>query len=965
LTDGLGYQAGSGTGAGKNQGISPSFPCSGGGHGGYGANSVSNSAVGGISYDSSTTPGQFGSGGGTYSTYSIGGAGGGYVRLSVNNLLRVDGIISANGGNGAGSGGGGGAGGSISLSAGSLAGAGAITANGGSGAGLVGGGGGGGRIAITYSGNYYTSNSFSGTISTVGGGGANWGGAGTYYFKTNSQPYASLILDNGGNVGAGTTFDNSTLDATMRNGAIGTIPSGSWNVHNLFVRSNAMLTMPVLSTVQQTINSILGNVTIDAGGSLNADGDGFAYDSGNGRGFTSANFRGGGGHGGYGGGIPNGGGGAYDSIASTSQPGSGGASYFGGGQSYSFGGLGGGALRVLVNNGTLTVNGNLSANGTAGGFSSGGGSGGSLSILASTLAGSGIISANGGAGNNAGGGGGGRVYLNCIASNGFTGNLSATGGNGLLAGGAGTIYTTTHSTGQILINNGGLSGTNTPLSSAFGYPATPPFFNLTISGGATALALTPLPLVSNLTVGAGSSLSSPKLSSLFVAALQNVNIQPGGAVIVDNGGYALTNGPGAGNASTSQGSGGGYGGAGGASASGATGGLTYGSATQPVDFGSGGGNGTATVTGGSDGGGVIRFSVGGNFNVDGSVSANGNSGWQDNSGGGAGGSIWVTANSISGSGSISAAGGNGNPYNGGGGGGGRIALYTPTNNFIGQTNLTGGAGAASGQPGTLYLATSPIPFLITSQSPPGVVYNTVSYVTLYFNDALSPTSVNFANFSLLTPAGPQPVASLSANLTGANSVLVGFPVQNLAGNYSLVAGTSVANIFGQPLSQAYTGAFTIVLPIISGSVTDTNGAGVPGVSLQADGGLPATLTDTNGNYSIGVPPGWSGNLVPSFGSGMFVPALLAYTNVTANFTNQNFLLVATTVPTLNPGLSGTNLLLNWSGIPGIAYQVVWSTDLVNWQPLGSPVNGTNGPMQIALPVDNTQTNAFFRLQAIY
>src|ERR1019366_4683799 len=71
-------------------------------------------------------------------------------------------------------------------------------------------------------------------------------------------------------------------------------------------------------------------------------------------------------------------------------------------------------------------------------------------------------------------------------------------------------------------------------------------------------------------------------------------------------------------------------------------------------------------------------------------------------------------------------GGNGNNSFGGNGGGGRIALYAPTNNFTGQTNLAGGAGATSGQPGTLFLAASPIPFLITSHSPTGIVNTTVS-----------------------------------------------------------------------------------------------------------------------------------------------------------------------------------------------------------------------------------------------
>src|ERR1019366_3759309 len=96
LTDALGNPGGTGNGFGRASGIFPLYACSGAGHGGYGAISISNSVVGGITYDTSTSPSLLGSGGGNYSPYSIGGAGGGYVRLTVNNLLQVDGVISAN-----------------------------------------------------------------------------------------------------------------------------------------------------------------------------------------------------------------------------------------------------------------------------------------------------------------------------------------------------------------------------------------------------------------------------------------------------------------------------------------------------------------------------------------------------------------------------------------------------------------------------------------------------------------------------------------------------------------------------------------------------------------------------------------------------------------------------------------------------------------------------------------------------
>ena len=100
IADSAGYAAGQGNGAGHYYGNSPTYPCSGAGHGGNGGFSLGYFAVGGVAYDSQMSPSLLGSGGGTYSTYSVGGAGGGAFHLTVTGLLQVDGAISANGGNG-------------------------------------------------------------------------------------------------------------------------------------------------------------------------------------------------------------------------------------------------------------------------------------------------------------------------------------------------------------------------------------------------------------------------------------------------------------------------------------------------------------------------------------------------------------------------------------------------------------------------------------------------------------------------------------------------------------------------------------------------------------------------------------------------------------------------------------------------------------------------------------------------
>src|ERR1035438_4727774 len=140
---------------------------SGGGYGGFGADSTAG-AKGGSVYGSLIEPVDWGSAGGSCPSHSsVGGPGGGAVRLVVGGTLTVNGQIVADGsGDSTAPGGGGdheiggGAGGSIWLTVGTLAGAGTLSAiGGGRKEKETRGGGGGGRIAV-----YYGTSTFSGIM---------------------------------------------------------------------------------------------------------------------------------------------------------------------------------------------------------------------------------------------------------------------------------------------------------------------------------------------------------------------------------------------------------------------------------------------------------------------------------------------------------------------------------------------------------------------------------------------------------------------------------------------------------------------------------------------------------------------------------------------------------------------------------------------------------------------------------
>jgi hypothetical protein len=610
----------------------------------------------------------------------------------------------------------------------------------------------------------------------------------------------------------------------------------------------------------------------------------------------------------------------------------------------------------------LLVNGRISANGGAGvGQGTGGGSGGGVWLTVGTLAGAGTISANGGAGNELGGGGGGGRVAIQYGVNAFEGGISAYGGGGYAWGGAGTIYTKANSQtmGQILVDNGGNYGAKTPI------PYLAPF-DLTVQNRAVAYPSSAYLVLSNLFIHAGGSFTCLNIQSpivqtnLDIAVLRDATIDAGGVVTVDGNGFAGGSGPGRGLSTNWIGSGAGYGGNGGASSL-LPGGTTYGSTQQPVDRGSSGGIGLEALLGAAAGGGAIRLTVGGTLTVNGRLSADGDAALQDDGGGGSGGSIWLTAEALAGTGAIAADGGAGELYDGGGGGGGRIAIYTPVNAFGGLVSAAGGIGASPGQTGSIYYASTPVAPHVVSSTPAGALNSAVSSFAIQFSTAVNPASVSAASVTLAAPDGVA-VSNLVARAISPYDYQVTFPQQIAPGDYTIIVGPQVLDLFGQPMSQVYTSSFSIVWSAVQGVVTDTNGLPLPGVVLQPDGGIPSTTTDTNGLYLLSLPPTVTVNVTPLATNRMFVPGSRTYANVTGTVSNENYLAVSTIAPVVAMQVQTNTCVLSWYGIAGVTYQPLYSTNLVDWLSYDSALPGTNGTMQLLLPMD-TSPILFFRVGA--
>jgi hypothetical protein len=129
--------------------------------------------------------------------------------------------------------------------------------------------------------------------------------------------------------------------------------------------------------------------------------------------------------------------------------------------------------------------------------------------------------------------------------------------------------------------------------------------------------------------------------------------------------------------------------------------------------------------------------------------------------------------------------------------------------------------------------------------------------------------------------------------------------------------------------------------------------------------MPSVTSDTNGSYSITVPPLWAGSVTP-VGSGVIVPSVRTYTALMGNAPGQDFVITTPAAFNLSgnqPG--GTNVVtFSWYGLSGAMYQLESSSNLVDWTPYGSPYIGGNAPVSVAVPPTDAP-QLYFRLNVVY
>ncbi len=730
----------------------------GGAHGGLGGLGASGSN--GLTYDSLSQPADPGGGSGA-------NAGGGYVKITTSDFF-LTGRILADGASAVCCSGG--AGGGIFVTAtGSVSGNGSMQANGGIGTDVNNGAGGGGRIAFHYDSSQPGNGALSPTFQAYGGTNAgavanNLGGAGTIYVEQTDVHVAGqggVTIDNNNVVtGRSTPIPSGTYSTLVsKNRGLADNTGGTLTITDTVQLTNAgtliASTMTVTNAVTLVTSSILrhesttsstvyrldvtaGSVSVDATSAIDVDGRGFpaGYTSNGAGGVTTvgaSTSNAGGSHGGPGGiGLVGAAAAAYDNITQPVDPGS------GSGVEAGSVGLGGGYAKITT--GALTLNGNITANGTRV-TSTGGGGGGLWIITTGSVSGTGTIRANGADASeiNNGAGGGGRIAFYYDSSQPGNSLLSPTfqafGGNDSGAatsriGGAGTLYiertnVDVSGRGAITVDNNSITTSRiTPIANgtygsilsknraiAENASGTLTFTDSVTVNNNGLLSASTLTVTNAVTLTNSSVLTHSTTTSSTVYRLNltsgSLSVDATSSVNADGRGFPAgytTNGTGgvtSVGASTSN-AGGSHAGRGGLGAAG-TATAAYDSLTQPTEPGSGSGVEAGAV---GLGGGTLKITTGA-LTLNGMITANGT---RVASTGGGGGAIWmIITGSISGTGTIRASGGDSNEVNNGAGGGGRVAFYydssqpgnstlTPTFQAFGgddpgaATNRIGGAG---------------------------------------------------------------------------------------------------------------------------------------------------------------------------------------------------------------------------------------------------------------------------------
>ncbi len=193
---------------------------------------------------------------------------------------------------------------------------------------------------------------------------------------------------------------------------------------------------------------------------------------------------------------------------------------------------------------------------------------------------------------------------------------------------------------------------------------------------------------------------------------------------------------------------------------------------------------------------------------------------------------------------------------------------------------------------------------------------------------------------------------------------------NTAGVTAVFADSNVGTnktvtLSGLTLSGTAATNYTLTQPTALASITPTKAVVILHRSVQLYDGTPKSVTATT--LPLGLPVGltYNGSASLPVSTGTYtVIGTVSNPNYAGGATN--YLYIVTAPQFTNVQTNGTSIMLSWSAVPQVNYQVTYTPSLqpITWTNLGGTVTATNTIMTTADTVDMSLLMRLYRVQVI-
>ncbi|MDP2998259.1 MAG: hypothetical protein Q8N47_12290 [Bryobacterales bacterium] len=156
--------------------------------------------------------------------------------------------------------------------------------------------------------------------------------------------------------------------------------------------------------------------------------------------------------------------------------------------------------------------------------------------------------------------------------------------------------------------------------------------------------------------------------------------------------------------------------------------------------------------------------------------------------------------------------------------------------------------------------------------------------------AVSSTGANL-NFTVAVSNGaPWLSVSPSQGTTPSNLTVTANPAGLAAGTYTVQIIISAGDIRYRP-APTISVSLVVSTPTyvsVSGAVRTSSGQGIPAVAVAFSNGGPTVSSDSNGNYSASILPGYSGTATPLLNGYVFDPSSRSYSSLSSNRSGEDY-----------------------------------------------------------------------------